>query len=119
MGNLEDLLRLVLMRNVGVLKQSLMVESLLETLPKRRSQMFYKPVDMHSVTNAISIWNIVNQLGKYDISYGLGVNNLKEKQLFSDQMNRNRFDLILAWRYWNSFSIDNLRCLNSAVNEII
>ena len=31
----------------------LMVESLLEILTKRRSQVFYKPVDVHSVTNAI------------------------------------------------------------------
>ena len=30
-----------------------LVESLLEMLPKRRSQTFYKPVDVHSVTNAI------------------------------------------------------------------
>ena len=44
-----------------------LVENLLEMLPKRRSQKFYKPVDVHSVTNAIgesissiSIWNIVN-----------------------------------------------------------
>ena len=31
----------------------LMVESLVEILTKRRSQVFYKPVDVHSVTNAI------------------------------------------------------------------
>ena len=80
-----------------------MVESLLNKLTKRRSQTFYKHVDVHSVTNAIgestfsiSIWNIVNQLGKYHFSCGSVVNNLKKRQLFSDQMNRNRFDLILA-----------------------
>ena len=39
------------------------------------------------------------------------VNNLKERQLFSDQMNRNRFDLILARRYYNCSPIENLRCL--------
>ena len=71
-----------------------MVESLLEILPKRRSQMFYKPVDVHSMTNAkgesissISTWNIVNQLGEYDFSYELVINNLKERQPFSDQIN--------------------------------
>ena len=60
----------------------------------------------HSVANnvdesisSISIWNIVNQLGKYDISCLSVVNNLKERQLFSDQMNRNHLDLILSRRY--------------------
>ena len=64
-----------------------MVENLLEILPKRRSQTFYKPVDVHYVTNAlgestssINIWDIVNQLGKYDSSYGFVVNDLKESK---------------------------------------
>ena len=69
-----------------------MVESLLEILTKRRrSQALYKPVDVHSVTNAIGesissirSWNIVNQLGKNDFSCGSIVNNLEERQLFSD-----------------------------------
>ena len=47
----------------------MMVENLLEILSKRRSQMFYKPIDdVHSVTDvadesisSISMWNIVNQ----------------------------------------------------------
>ena len=83
-----------------------MVESLLEICDKRR--IFYKPVDLHSMITAIeesiysiSNWNIVNQLGKSGFSCGSVVNNLKERQLFSDQMNSNRFDLILA---------ENLRC---------
>ena len=49
----------------------------------------------------------------------LVVDNLKVRQLFSDQMNRNRLDLILARRYYNCSTIENLRCLNSAANEII
>ena len=100
-----------------------MVESLLEILPKRT---FYKPVDVDFVTNAIgennssiSIWNIVNQLGKYDLSCWSVVYNLKERQLFSDQMNRNRFDLILGRRYWNCSTIENLRCLKFTIREII
>ena len=83
------------MKNAGILKKSLMVESLREILTKRRSQTFYKPVDVQSVTNAICesissirIWNIVNQLGKHDFLCG-----------FSDQMNRNRFGLSLPRRY--------------------
>ena len=66
------------MKNGRILKYAMMVESLLEILTKRRSQSFYKPVDVHSVTNAkggivssISMWNIVNQLGKHNISCGL------------------------------------------------
>ena len=42
------------------------------------------------------------------------VNNLKEKKLPA-QVNRKRFDLILARRYWNCSTMENLRCLNSAV----
>ena len=52
-------------------------ESLHEILTKRRSQTFYRPLDLNSVTNAagegissISKWNIVNQLGKHDIPCG-------------------------------------------------
>ena len=74
--NLEDLLRFVFIdeecENSAVVK---MVESVLEVLTKRRSQTFYKNIDIHSVTNAIgesissiSMWNIVNQLGKQDFS---------------------------------------------------
>ena len=110
---------------MGILRYSLKVESLPEILTKRRSQAFYKSVDVHSLTNAngesissISIWNIVNQLGKYEFSYGPVVNNLKERQLFSDQMNRDYIDLILARHSWNCSTIENLRCLNSAANEI-
>ena len=55
-----------------------MVESLLEILTKRRSQSFYKPIDVRNVTKAkgevvssVSAWNIVNQLGKHDFSCDL------------------------------------------------
>ena len=61
------------MKNVGILKYSLTAESLLEILTKRRSLAFYKLIDVHSVINvieesifSISMWNIVNQQGKYD-----------------------------------------------------
>ena len=85
-----------------------MVESLLEILTKRRGQTFYRSIDVHSVTNAmdesislISIWNIVNQVGKYEFFCGSVVNNFIERQLFPDQMNRNCLDLILDSYYWN------------------
>ena len=41
------------MKNVKILKYSLTVESLLEVLTERRSQVFYKLIDVHSVTNVI------------------------------------------------------------------
>ena len=62
------------MKNERILKYLLAVESLLEILTNRRSQAFYKLVDVHSVTNVIGksissirMWNIVNQEGKYDL----------------------------------------------------
>ena len=64
-------------------------------------------VDVHSVTNvgesisSITMYNIVNQLGKHNFSCGLIVNNLKDRKTFFDQMNRNCFDPISAWRHWN------------------
>ena len=61
----------------------------------------------------------MNPLGKHGFCYGLVVNKLKDRKLFSDQMNRNRFDLILARRNWNYSTMRNLRSLISAVNEII
>ena len=39
------------MKNVEILKYPLTVESLLEILTNRRSQAFYKLIDVHSVTN--------------------------------------------------------------------
>ena len=45
------------------------------------------------------------------------INNLKEKKL-SAQVNRNRFDLIFARRYWNCSTMENLRWLNSAVSAV-
>ena len=55
------------------LKDSLTVESLLEILTKRRSQVFDKHIDVHFMTNfigesisSISMLNITNQSGKYD-----------------------------------------------------
>ena len=70
------------MKNVGILKESLIAESLPEILTKKNNSdvlqdvhSFY--IDVHSVTNvvgksisSISMWNIVNQLGKHDFSCG-------------------------------------------------
>ena len=53
------------------------VESLLETVTGRRSQAFYRHIDLHSVTNvvcenisSISKWNIGNQLNENDFHCG-------------------------------------------------
>ena len=54
-----------------------MEEILLKILTKRRSQTFYERTDVQSVAysvdesvSSISIGNIVNQLGKHDLSCG-------------------------------------------------
>ena len=56
------------MKNVGILKYSLTVGSLLEILTDRRSQAFSKLIDFHSVAyvigesiSSIRMWNIVSQ----------------------------------------------------------
>ena len=46
------------------------------------------------------------------------VNNLKEKKLPA-QVNRNRFDLILASRYWKFSTKENLRYFNSDVSAVM
>ena len=46
------------------------------------------------------------------------VSNLREKNFLGAQMNRNRFDLILARSYSNCSTMENLRCLNSAVSAV-
>ena len=44
--------------------------------------------------------------------------NIKDRKRFSDQMATNRFDPILGRRDWSCSTMENLRCLNFAVNEI-
>ena len=65
----------------------------------------------------------MNQLGKHNFSRDLFLlpskNNAKDSKLFSDQINRNHFDPILNRCDWSCATMENLRCLNSAVNEII
>ena len=39
------------MKNVRIIKWLLLLERLLEISTKKRSQTFYKPIDVHSVTN--------------------------------------------------------------------
>ena len=58
-----------------------MVESLLEILTKRRNQLFLQ-------ASRCPLCGKYGKYGKYDFSCGPVVNNLKEKQLFSDQMIR-------------------------------
>ena len=61
----------------------MMVENVPEILTKRRSQKFYKLIDVFFVTNvvgeiisSITMWSIVNQLDKLDFSWELAVNKL-------------------------------------------
>ena len=72
-GNLENLL-LLSNEEYGSPKVVVIVESLLEILTKRRSQAFYKPVSVLSMTNAIgeSICSSIRigNIRKYDFSCG-------------------------------------------------
>ena len=79
------------MRNVRISQQSMMAENLLEILTKRRSRNFtvVQSIDAHYLINAvgghislITMWNIVNQLGKHDFSCASVVNNLKDMNFF-------------------------------------
>ena len=74
--NLEDLLRVVFI-NEECENPKVVVERLVEILTKRRSQTFYRDMDLNSVTNSvdgvvssISKWDIVNQFGKHDFPCG-------------------------------------------------
>ena len=55
--------------------------------------------------SSITIYNIVNQLGKRDFSYGSVVNNLEDRKHLSDQMNRNGFNPIPTKRDWNCYTM--------------
>ena len=51
-GNLEDLLRAVFINEKSE-NLKVVVESIVEMLTKRRSQTFYRDIDLNSVTNSI------------------------------------------------------------------
>ena len=54
------------MTNVGILKYSMTVESLLEILTERTSQaFFYRLIDVHSVTNVIRSEHFFNKNVEY------------------------------------------------------
>ena len=44
---------------------------------------------------------------------------MEDRECFSDQMNRNRLDPILARRDWSCSTMKNLRCLKFGVNKLI
>ena len=74
---------------------------------KRKSEAL-QAYSVHSLTNvmgesisSITMYNIVNQLAKHDNCCGSVVNNLKGRKIFTDQINRNSFGIILAWYGWN------------------
>ena len=68
----------------------MLVENLLEILTKRRTWKFYNSLDVYYLTHAagelisqITMWNMVNQLGKHDFSCVSVVNNVKDSKFFS------------------------------------
>ena len=70
-----------------------------------------QPVDVHSLANVgesislITMYNIVNQLGKRDFSHRSVVNNLEDRKYLSDQMNRNGFNPIPNKHDWNCYTM--------------
>ena len=68
-----------------------------------------------SVTSGIFIRNQAGKHG-FPCDFFYYQVNMKDRRCFSDLMNRNRFDSILARRDWSCFTMENLRCLNFAVN---
>ena len=86
---------LMFVKNVGMLKLLLMVESLLEILTNERSQMFCKSMDVYSVKNAID--EIKLDMTFFVVTCSCRqqvVNKLKGRAIFPDRMDRNHFDLI-------------------------
>ena len=59
-----------------------MVDSLLEIITERRSQKFYKPIDFHSVTNAIDEIVVSIIFLVVTCCFGKVVNQLKRERLF-------------------------------------
>ena len=92
------------MNNAEILKNSLMemMESLLEIIAERRSQKFYKPINVHFVTNVIDEIEVsmIFLAVTFSCSY-------KGREPFPDPMNRNHLDLIRD----RSCSMENLRYL--------
>ena len=108
-----------LIRNVGISQWSMIVKNVLEILAKkiRCSIITYRcPLSdkccRQSISSVTSGIFIRNQLGKN----GFFCDFFTTRKCCSDQMNRNRFDPILALRDWSCSTMENLRCLNFAVN---
>ena len=64
-----------------------MVESLLEIITERKSQKFYKPIDVHSMANATE--KVEVSMVKFVVIFFCGqiVNKQKGWELFLDRMN--------------------------------
>ena len=64
-----------------------MVESLLEIITERKSQKFYKPIDVHSMANAIE--KVEVSMVKFVVIFFCGqiVNKQIGWELFLDRMN--------------------------------
>ena len=60
------------MKNVGILKQSLMVEVLLEIITERRGQKLCKPIDVNSVIKIID--KIEVSMNFLVVTLGVGCN---------------------------------------------
>ena len=96
------------MKNVG---QSLTVESLQEITTERRSQNFYKSIDVNSVTNAIDDIEVSMIFLLVTSSSGWLENKLKGREIFPDRMNRDHLDLIFSQCDSSCCTIENVKYL--------
>ena len=102
-----------------MLKQSLMVDSLLEIMTERESQKFYKPTEVHFVINVIGEIEVSMIFIVAAFFCGWVVNKLKGMALFPDRMNRNHLDLILGRHDRSCCTMENLRYLLCCKRNIL
>ena len=100
----------------------MIVDSLLEIITERRSQKFYKSIDVHSMTNAIEeiVVSMVFKIFLVVIFFvGWVVTKLKGRVLFSDWMNGSLFDITLSRRERNCCIMENLKYLLCCKRNIL
>ena len=120
-GNLEDSPRLVFIdQECGkliVVNDS--AELTMNINQKKKPDVLQQPIDVYSVTNvagesilSVTMWNIYCELVMHDFSCEFYYRvNMKDRKRFSDQMNRNGFDPVVARRDRSCSTMQNLNAL--------
>ena len=83
-----------------------MVDSLPEIITATESQMFYRHIEVYSITNAIG--EIGVSMIFLAVTFFCG-RLLKGRELFPDRVNKNHLDLILGSHGRNCCTMENLR----------